>query len=79
MRAQLFTIDSLIAILILLALIIIFFYLSYEFGLFGGGGAKEIERQELYRKGEEIIQGILTSCEINSMKVISNWLEAIGS
>jgi len=61
MRGQLFTVDSIIAILILLALIIIFFYLSYEFGLFGGGGEKELEKQELYRKGEEVIEGILTS------------------
>jgi len=69
MKGQLFTVDSLIAILILLALIIIFFYLSYEFGLFGGGGEEEAEREELYRKGEGIVEGILTNSLSNFPEV----------
>ncbi|MCW1301508.1 MAG: hypothetical protein QW507_03530 [Candidatus Nanoarchaeia archaeon] len=60
MRAQLFSTEVLIVIAILLALVILFIYFSSEFG--PAAEAREMERKELYRRGEEILEKILTYC-----------------
>lgn len=60
MKAQLFSTDVLIVIAIILALVMLFIYLSFEFG--PQAELREVERKELYRKGEEILEKILTRC-----------------